>query len=157
MLELCPSCTVEREGIDVIIRLGPLPYEGALSWTEDTLSLLDALGDSPLLPFALPREQVEQMRSVLVAMHRRALSSPIFTWEVEVSVEELKPMLTYWLNIGRLSDETVTASGGRWATAAGEDFHGAILTSLLDQLEEVDPTYVSRLRLAWRLPVKGAS
>lgn len=138
----------------MLIRLGPLPYEGAVLWTADTLALLDALGDSPLLPFALPKEQVEQMRRVLVAMHRRALASPIFTWEAEVSVEELKPMLTYWLNIGRLSDETVDASGGRWACAAGEDFHRAILNSLLDQLEEVDPVYVSRLRVAWGRPTK---
>lgn len=139
----------------MLIRLGPLPYEGAVLWTADTLALLDALGDSPLLPFALPIEQVEQMRAVLVAMHRRALSSPIFSWEAEVSVEELKPMLTYWLNIGRLSDETVAASGGRWACDAGEDFHRAVLDSVLGQLEEVDPVYVARLRLAWSRPVKA--
>ena len=139
----------------MLIRLGPLPYEGAVLWTADTLALLDALGDSPLLPFALPREQVEQMRAVLVAMHRRALSSPIFSWEAEVSVEELKPMLTYWLNIGRLSDETVAASGGRWASEAGEDFHRAVVESVLGQLEEVDAVYVARLRLAWSRPIKA--
>ena len=138
----------------MIIRLGPLPHDGAVRWTADTLELLRVLGDSPLLPFALPREEVAAMTRILEAMHERARTSAEFVWECETTLEELKPILTYWLNIGRLSDETVAASGGRWSSEAGEEFHTGVLASLIDQIETVDATYAERLRSAWRQPVE---
>ena len=137
----------------MIIRLGPLPREGAVHWTEDTISLLDTLGDSPLLPFALPREQRTAMRALLEAMRRRALSAEVFEWELEATLEELKPTLTYWLNIGRLSDQTVADVGGRWSSPEGEEFHASILKALLEQVAQEDPSYAERLRRAWRQPL----
>lgn len=137
----------------MIIRLGPLPREGAIHWTQDTIALLDVLGEDTVLPFALPREQLTEMRKVLEAMRRRALSSDAFEWEVETSLDDLKPILTYWLNIGRLSDKAVAEAGASWSSPEGEEFHSAMLDSLLDQVAEVDGTYAERLRRAWRQPV----
>lgn len=137
----------------MIIRLGPLPRDGAVRWTKDAMALLDALGESPLLPFALPLEQRMAMQALLEAMHRRALSADVFEWTLETTLGDLKPILAYWLNIGRLSDQAVADAGGRWSSPEGEEFHTALLSTLIDQLAEVDASYAERLRQAWRQPV----
>lgn len=136
----------------MIIELGPLPRDGALSWTSETIELLDALADSPLLPFKLPREAYHELRRILEDMRRTAEHERDFRWRCEIDVEHLKPLLTYWVNLGRLSDDTIAASGARWSGDDGERFHGAVLDALLVQLDEVDPEHADRLRRAWRQP-----
>src|SRR5687767_3969125 len=104
----------------MIIELGPLPRDGARAWTSETIALLDALAGSPLLPFKLPQETYLELRAILESMHRSTDRTSDFRWRCEVEVDELKPLLTYWLNLGRLSDDTVAASGGRWSGDEGE-------------------------------------
>lgn len=95
----------------MMLRLGPLPSEGALRWMEDTIQLLDALGDARL-PFALPLEQRVALRELLEAMRSNALTTDVFEWETDTTLDDLRPILTYWLNIGRLSDQMLADAGG---------------------------------------------
>lgn len=134
------------------LRLGPLSSEGAEAWTTGTLALLDALDGCANLPFALPEEMVAQYRSILVRMRAQAQASETFFWECDTTLEDLKPVVTYWVNIGNLSDATLEALGGQWASPAGEAFHSELLAALLEQLEVEEPAFGARLRATWQSP-----
>lgn len=134
------------------LRLGPLSSEGARAWTTNTLALLDALRGCPDLPFALPDEMITVYRSVLEGMRSMAEGTTEFVWECDTTLEDLKPVVTYWVNIGNLSDATLEVLGGHWACPAGEAFHSEMLESLLSQLEESEPEFGARLRSIWSAP-----
>ena len=138
------------------LRLGPLPPAEALVWTADTLDLFDAVEGDPRLPFALPVEALVEMRAVVTALRARASAAgqPFF-WDCETTLPELKTLITYWLNLGKLSERTLDRIGGRYSGEVGERFHAALLTSLLAQLEAVDPVYAERLRTSWERPTEA--
>ena len=131
------------------LRLGPLPADDALVWTADTLELFDALDGDPRLPFSLPVEALIEMRAVVSAMQARASAGRSFVWQCETTLDDLKTLITYWLNIGKLSEHTLEAIGGRYSGEAGERFHAVLLASLLEQLAAVEPAYAARLREGW--------
>lgn len=133
------------------LRLGPLPAAEGRVWTADTLKLFDAVDGDPCLPFALPVETLIGMRAIVEAMGRRAASTTegSFTWECDTTLAELKTLITYWLNLGKLSERTLASIGGRYSGAEGERFHTALLDSLLAHLRSVDPEYAARLRVGW--------
>lgn len=133
------------------LRLGPLSSEGATAWTTDTLVLLDALEGCENLPFALPVEMVTLYRAILERMRELAQGTVEFFWECDTTLDELKPIATYWVNIGNLSDAAVEALGGQWSRPAGEAFHTEMLACLLEQLEEEEPAFGARLRAIWQL------
>ena len=137
------------------LRLGPLPCAEARVWTSDTLALFDRLEGEPGLPFALPREAWLSMRAVVAAMHRRADVGSSFFWDCDTTLPELKTLVTYWLNLGKLSADTLDRIGGEYSGEVGERFHARLLSSLLDQLDDADPTYAARLRAMWGRPVDG--
>ncbi len=134
------------------LRMGPLSSEGARAWTTDTLALLDALQSCADLPFSLPDEMVSLYRTILERMHDLAEGTTEFFWECDTTLEDLKPVVTYWVNIGNLTDAAVEALGGQWSRPAGEAFHSELLRSLLTQLEESEPVFAARLRTTWSGP-----
>jgi hypothetical protein len=135
------------------LRVGPVPTDGAHAWIDNTLELLDALERSPLLPFALSDDTVDDMRH-----HLRGLRSlvdrgaPEIAWECEADGPELRSLLTYWVNIGQLSEETLRAAGVGWASDEGERFHARLLRSVIDGLAPIDAPYAERLERAWHQP-----
>jgi hypothetical protein len=143
------------EVVQIRLRLGPLPCAEALVWTTDTLALFDAIEDDPRLPFALPFEALVGMRGVVSALRAVAArtAAPSFFWECETTLGDLKTLVTYWLNLGKLSDETLESIGGRYSGDVGERFHAALLASLIEGLEAADPVYAARLRQVWSQPV----
>jgi hypothetical protein len=135
------------------MRLGPLPAREGRIWSADTLALLDALDRETRLPFALPIEALAAMRTVVRAIHdAAAVGGESFVWDCETTLPDLKTLITYWLNIGKLSDGTLDQIGGRYSGDDGERFHARLLSSMLQQLDAVDATYADRLRDAWRRP-----
>jgi hypothetical protein len=141
--------------VQVRLRLGPLPCAEAMVWTTETLELFDVIEGDPRLPFALPFEALLEMRGVLRAMQATAAAAagPSFVWDCETTLSDLKTLITYWLNLGKLSDQTLDSIGGRYSGDDGERFHAVLLASLLDEVEAVDPTYAGRLREGWSQPV----
>jgi hypothetical protein len=139
------------------LRLGPLPCDGARAWTADTLALFDVLDGEPGLPFALPAEALAEMRSIVQAMQRRAATGTSFVWECDTTMADLKALITYWLNIGKLSSETLERVGGHWSDDVGERFHRLLLDALLEHLDGIDPAYADRLRRGWDRPTTAVA
>lgn len=117
------------------------------------MALFDAVEGDPRLPFAVPVEALVEMRAVVRALGIRASAGEPFFWECETTLPELKMLITYWLNLGKLSEDTLARIGGRYSGEVGERFHAVLLESLLAELEPVDPEYAARLRASWRRPV----
>ena len=103
----------------------------------------------------MPREAWLSMRGVVAAMQRRAEVGTSFFWDCDTTLTERKTLVIYWLNLGKLSDETLDRIGAAYSGDVGERFHARLLSSLLDQLDDADPAYAARLRAMWGRPVDG--
>src|SRR5205085_1052310 len=110
------------------LRVGPIPTDGAYAWIDNTFALLDALERSPRLPFALVEETVETMRVQLQLLRDRIDSGDaVVEWVCDADGAELRSLLTYWVNIGQLSDDTLAAAGVGWGPEEAERFHSRLL------------------------------
>lgn len=119
------------------LHIGPVCSEAALAWTSHHLGSLATLRDRlDRLPFSLPPEVLGAFDHLLADWHRHATGAPVFEWEREMDLLQLRTLVQYWANLDYLSDDQVQALGLSWAPPEGAPFFDALAEAVLRALAD---------------------
>ena len=132
----------------MIVELGPYRSDAASAWIAHARQLLDFASTSRAeLPIEVPPEVIEGFRWYLDEWDNAADKRDDLRWSAEIEPTDLRTLLTYWLNLARVTDERQLPISAQLAS----QFYPAIVADLLDALEK-EPGYgrfCDRARMAW--------
>lgn len=131
------------------IELGPYRSSAAHEWLAHARELVTLVAaNRAQLPFNLPDEIVDELRWYIDEWDTAASKADEFRWAGDVDRGDLRNLLTYWLNLARVSNDRpelgVSAEGAR-------EFYPAVVSDILDALaaHDADAAFSRRLRAAW--------
>lgn len=133
----------------MVIEVGPYTSAAARAWLANARQLLDFAGaNRAQLPFDLPSEVIEELRWYVDGWDNAAQKSDVFRWSGEVDATKLRTLLTYWLNLARVTDERHDVPT---SPTLARVFYPGVVGELLDALED-EPghrSFCRRMRTAW--------
>lgn len=130
----------------MIVELGPYAAGAARAWIANARQLLEfATSSRGTLPIDLPPEVIDTFRRYLDAWDAAADTGTddTFHWTAEIEPTDLHTLLTYWLNLARVTRERKLPVSEEPA----RHFYPAVVADLLDALRK-DPRYENFCDLA---------
>ena len=132
--------------------IGPVAGAAARVWIDNTRTIVEAIRAQPdKLPFRVPDGVTDEFLSYLDAWRVAAEGVDEFLWEGRTEPQHLRMLLTYWINIDRLTDRQLADLGVGWSPPAGEPFFhvlsAAIIAALLSNDELAD--FGENLSILW--------
>lgn len=137
------------EGIRAVI--GPVPATAARVWIANTRKIVDAVRTQPeKIPFRVPDDVGDAFAEYLDRWWQEAQDEE-FHWSGEEDPERLRMLLTYWVNIDRLTDAQMADLGVTWSPPAGEPFFQAVTAAVIAALVSNDELadFGETLRVLW--------
>jgi hypothetical protein len=133
----------------VNIELGPYSSEAARAWLTNARQLLQYAGENrTTLPFNLPPEIIDTFHWFLDEWQNAAEKSAEFRWSGDVDADDMRKLLTYWLNLANVANESAEFSTSPEPARA---FYPSVVGELIDSLEDQPghDTFCGRVRKAW--------
>ena len=136
----------------ITLTVSGVPSAAATVWCENALEILDALGlHAEKLPFRFPLEAARAMRTLVAEWRTAAAQGPAFDWTDEFEPAEFQPLVVYWFNITRLTDDDRARLGITFTPDDGRAFADAVAAAVAEAMLESPPLakLVDRLASAW--------
>ena len=136
----------------ITLTISDVPSTAAVAWCENARDVLNALEmHDEKLPFRFPAEAARSMRGLVADWRAAATAGPSFHWSDEFEPAEFQPLVVYWFNITRLTEDDRARLGITFTPDEGRAFADAVAASVATAMMESPPLakLVDRLASAW--------
>ena len=136
----------------ITLTVSGVPSSAATVWCANALDVLDALGShAEKLPFRFPAEAAEAMRGLVTEWQAAAAGGATFDWTDDFEPAEFQPLVVYWFNVTRLTDDDRARLGISLTPEDGRAFADAVAAAVAEAMVASPPLakLVDRLASAW--------
>ena len=136
----------------ITLTVSGVPSLAATAWCNNAIEVLDALdAGAEKLPFRFPDEAARAMRQLVADWLAVAAAGASFDWTDEFDAAEFQPLVVYWFNITRLTEEDRARLGISFSPEEARVFADAVAAAVAQAMMASPPLakLVDRLASAW--------